>query len=434
MSKEIEQALLGTIMLYKDYQDIIVNSLTTKMFYLPEHRIIFNVIEKINKDDKPADMISVVSALTKEDLQKVGGGYYISSLTTVIGSGYDYDNNIRLLKQEYIKRGLVEMFQKETDALLNNDRDIAESYRNVSTGLEDLFNISDTDVNNMYDIMSERINEIEKIKPGELIGISSGIRSLDKVTNGWQDGDLIILAARPSMGKTIVSNLLAKTPALQGKTILYFSLEMPSKRIADRIISLDTGINSKKLQSNNLRSDDWINIEDNVFKYKDVKFLINDESGLTIEQISNISLIESKKNKVDLILIDYLGLIKFSHKTGSTNDQVTHISKNLKGLAKKLEVPLIALSQLSRSVESRSDKRPVMSDLRDSGSIEQDADIVAFLYRDDYYNPESEDQLKIEVLIRKNRNGEIGMTYLYRNASWSSIRDEEVNEIPDIFN
>jgi replicative DNA helicase len=255
---------------------------------------------------------------------------------------------------------------------------------------------------------------------------------LNKVTGGWQPGDLILLAARPSMGKTAVSLLFAKFPAIaQNKTILYFSLEMPEKRLADRIMSLETTINSQQLQTNSLNSSEWSALFDVCDKYYSANFLINDKSGLTVEEIKNFSIIESRKQKVDLIIIDYIGLIKHSlREAKSTNEQLTHISKNLKQLAKKLEIPVIALSQLNRSVDSRSgDKRPFLSDLRDSGALEQDADLVLFLYRNEYYFPDNfETKNQIEVIAAKNRNGEIGTTFLYKNDNWSYLSDKPYDE------
>ncbi len=430
---DIEITLLGTILAFNEYQELIIPNLKAKMFYKEVHVKIFDAIDYLYQRNEAIDMLTCTQLLRERNhIDEIGGAYYISSLTSNIGSGLNYETHIRVLKELYIKRNMIQLFTTGTRDVLTNDKDIAEIFNIVSNGLNDIFNITSTNVNNMYKVMSDRLLEIERLKPGQLLGVTSGIKSLDSITGGWQGGDMIVLAARPSMGKTIVSTMLAKTPALQGKTVLYFSLEMPAQRIADRIISLDTGINSKKLQSNNLHNSDWLQIEDNVLRYKDCNFLINDEASITIEQITNITLIESKNNKIDLILIDYMGLIKPSFKSGSTNDKVSHISRNIKGLAKKINVPVIALSQLSREVDKRSDKRPIMSDLRDSGSIEQDADLVIFLYRDDYYYPELEDNKnKIEVLIRKHRTGEIGMTYLYRNDNWSNIRDEETEEMPE---
>jgi replicative DNA helicase len=431
MSDKIEKIIIGTILMFKEYQDVIINSLDIDLFYNDINRLVYRKIYGMYQKSESIDLLTIVPKFSNNELKDVGGAYYLSTYTSEIASGIHYKDHINILKEAYIKRNLITLFQSELACLSNHDNDIYQTYVNVNKKLEDLFSLKDSSVRNIYDVMKDRIHEVEKIKPNELLGVTSGIKNIDKVTNGWQPSDMIVLAARPSMGKTAISLLFAKNPVLNGQNILYFSLEMSSQRISDRIISLGTGINSKKIQSNNLKSDDWIQIEENVLQYKNNGFYINDESGLTIENIINISLLEVKKNNIKLILIDYLQLIHFSLKSGTTNDQITHISKNIKNLAKKTNLPVIVLSQLSRDVEKRGDKRPMLSDLRDSGSIEQDADIVIFLYRDDYYNEESEDKNMIEFLIRKFRNGEVCMTELYRNNNWSRISGEEFEEIPE---
>jgi replicative DNA helicase len=248
--------------------------------------------------------------------------------------------------------------------------------------------------------MDTRINQLAKLDKGKITGVSSGIRNIDESFGGWQNGDLIIIAGRPSMGKTAVSLYFAKFPVInQGKRILYFSLEMPGYRLADRILSLETGINSEHLQNARIEDKEWLTLYDVADKYNNHNFVINDESGLTIEDIIAISIMENRKFKIDMVIIDYLQLINYTFKDGRTeNSQVGHISKNCKKLAKRLTIPVIALAQLNRGVESRSSKRPELSDLRDSGSIEQDADVVGFLYRDEHYNPETENKNEIEKI------------------------------------
>jgi len=232
------------------------------------------------------------------------------------------------------------------------------------------------------------------------------------------------------MGKTAISLMLSKYPVLfQNKRCLYFSLEMPAKRLSDRIISLETSINSENIQSNNLNQAERSAIYDVLERYYNANFFVNDESSLTIEQIKSIAIMENRKNKIDIIFIDYLQLIRFSLKDSkNTNEQIAHISKNIKSLAKKLDVPVIALSQLSRDVEKRGNKRPINSDLRDSGTLEQDADIIIFIYRDEYYNENTDDKNIIELIMTKHRNGRIGITNIYKNSNWSYLSDKPYEE------
>lgn len=428
---EIESALLGTILSFSQYQDLIIPELKLEMFYVKANRIVFQSVQRMAQKGIGIDMLTVTEDLrNNNEIEKVGGAYYVASLTSNVGSGLNYETHVQYLKQTFIRREMLKMFSDSINLLYEDETDISDIYASVGNKLDDLFSHTGADIHNMVDVMGERMEQIGNIKKGEMLGVPCGFKKIDENTNGWQKGDMIVLGARPSMGKTVISALFAKFPIMYGYTALYFSLEMQKERIADRLISLETGINSMRLQQNNLNSSDWKNIDTGVNRYLKTNFLINDESGLTIEQITSRAVIRSKKEKIDLIVIDYLQLIAFSAKNGTTNDQVGHISKKVKALAKKIDCPVIVLSQLSRKCEERGDKRPMLSDLRDSGTIEQDADIVMFLYRDDYYYDNSEFKNIIEVLMLKHRNGALGKTDIHRNDDWSKISDEEIFEIP----
>jgi replicative DNA helicase len=330
-----------------------------------------------------------------------------------------------ILAELHIKREIIKTCQNAINQVYEND-EITEIYGKATSSLDLVFDIKNMDAVYLGKVMENRINDLSKLEKGKITGIMTGISNLDNSFGGWQNGDMIVIAARPSMGKTAISLYFSKIAVMQqNKRLLYFSLEMPSYRLADRILSLETGINSELLQNGRIQDKEWLTLYEVADKYNNSSFVINDQAGLTIEQIIAMSIIENRKAKLDMIVIDYMQLIGYTFKDKrTTNDQVSHISKNVKKLAKMLNIPVIALAQLNRDCEKRSDKRPELSDLRDSGSIEQDADVVAFLYRDEHYNTESEAINIIEVIFRKNRNGRIGTEFLHKSNDWSYISDK----------
>jgi replicative DNA helicase len=416
---EIEKQLLGVLLGYETYQEEILLNTDANLFYDTTNKLVYNTITKLVKDNKGVDIMTVTMLLRgHNDLEAVGGAYYISSLVSLVGSGANCMTHVRILKELFIKRSMFQLFNEGIQDL-GTDKDIFDIFNKFNSDLEKLFVMKDSNIFNMYDIIVNRLEQISEIKQGELIGIDSGLHAVNENTGGWQDGDIIILAARPSMGKTALSLYFAKYPAIvNDANVLYFSLEMSKERIADRLISLETGINSKKIQTNNLYDSDWSVIDAHVGKFSDKDFNIIDEGGLTVEEIKNIAILENKKKEVDFIVIDYLQLIGKSTK-GNTNDQVAHISLGLKNLAKKMKCPIMVLSQLKRIQK----EKPELSDLRDSGAIEQDADVVIFIHRYDYENKtcEPEQNNLIELNFAKHRNGELGTVEIYRADDWSKF-------------
>lgn len=438
MIEKTEQIVLGTILGFPEYQEILISDLDSKYFTLESHKLIFGCIDKIYKKGGKIDLLTVVSEFSKPELEQIGGAYYVSTLTSNLGSGLHSDEHVRIIKQEWIRRNLVELFTDEISRLAERTHDIIDTQIEVNKSFDNLFNIATDDMHNVFEVMQKRLDVYSDAsqRGNELIGLKTGHSKLDKVTNGWQPGDLVILAARPSMGKTAISLLLAKFQALNDKKVLYFSLEMSKERLIDRVLSLEIKANSLKLQTGQLEDHQWEQLDIHSHKYKEKNFLINDESGLSVDQIRSYALKEMSKGDIDIILVDYLQLIRKPSGNQSTNDKVGYISSSLKGLAKKCSCPVIALAQLNRSVEHRSgDRRPMMSDLRDSGNIEQDADIIMFLHRPEYYGIESDLEGNdltnlIDLIIAKNRNGALGSTPFYKSEDWSYIGElpfEEYN-------
>jgi len=438
MIDKTEKILLGTILAIPEYQEQVISEMDSNLFTTHVNKLVYNCIKNLYTKGHKIDLLTVVNAFSKTELEEIGGAYYIASLTSEVASGYNYDEHIRILKENYIRTHLITLFNEEIVKLSDRSNDIQETNIKVTTTLEDLFNIASGDTTHIYEVVKKRLETYESVEPGKLLGKNTGHSKLNKITNGWQSGDLIILAARPSMGKTAISLLFAKNAALEGEKVLYFSLEMQKERLVDRAISLETNINSNNLQAGNLESYQWDSLLNKSGNFAKIPIIINDDSGLTVEQIRASSLKELSKGKIGLIIVDYLQLINHSGGGNSTNDKVGHISKNLKGLAKKCDCPVIALAQLSRAVEQRSgDKRPILSDLRDSGNIEQDADVVMFLHRPEYYGIHEDYEGQsvinlIDVIIAKNRNGALGSTSFYKNTEWSYIGElpfEELNSL-----
>ena len=438
MNLNVENTILGIILSFKDYQQHIISMLTEELF-CPINKIIFRTIVRLNNNGRNIDLLTLTKSLTKDELNAVGGAYYITQLTSSIGSGSYYEDYVRQLKEDYIRSKMIERFQFEINQLTDNLNDISESYQRVNAELEKLFTISDNNLTNVCDIIQNRLTEISNIEKNKLLGVNTGHSILNKITGGWQVCDFIVIASRPSMGKTALALYFAKYAVLDYHKVLFFSLEMSKERLIDRILSYDTQINSRDIINGNIKDCEWEKLENmSLEKYVDKQFLIDDTRGQTMEQITATCFKEMSISKIGLIIIDYIQLIRYSIKSGTTNDQVAHISASLKTLAGKMKCPVIALSQLSRDVEKRQgDKRPQLSDLRDSGALEQDADIVIFPHRLEYYGITEDYEGKpthnvIDLVIRKHRNGDIGETKMYKNDEWSYLGELSYDEFDSL--
>jgi len=421
----IEKYVLGTLLIYRDAIYQVSQILKAGVFYSNVHNFIYDSILYLNSQRKNIDLMAVTNHLKEiNKLEYCGGAYYISQLTSNIISGNGLEDHCRIIYDLYLKRTMIDKLMETVQNIdENRENDIYEIYNNISAEMSSLFEMSlSSDYHNMVDVMKVRLDEIAEIKPNEnkIIGINTGFNELNKYSNGFQSGDYIIIGARPSMGKTIVAILISRAAVFQSKKkVLFFSLEMDKKRIADRILSIESSIDSKRISSNNLTDVEWSEIDNSMDLYKNRNFFIIDSSGLTIEDIKARAITLHRKYEIDEILIDYIGLIKHSFQKKNTNDNITHISKNIKAMAKEICCPVIALSQLNRA----GNDMPSMKDLRDSGSLEQDADIVWLLHREDYEGKEcSEDAKNVIInIIAKNRNGEIGTFLTHRNNNWSYI-------------
>jgi replicative DNA helicase len=418
---DLEEAVLGALMLEKNAITIISNILTPESFYKEAHVIIFTVIRELFSTAQPIDILTVTQELRKRgQLDIVGGAYYITMLTNRVASAANIEFHSRLIAQKFIQRELIrisseiqrEAFEESTDA-----------FELLDSAEKKLFEVSQgnikRDYKQMNSVIKEAIHEIESLKDqeGGLTGIASGFTKLDRITSGFQKSDLIIVAARPGMGKTALALSIVRNASLlkdKPRAIAIFSLEMSSKQLVTRMISAEAEIAGDKLRKGTLAEHEWQQLNSKIARLNEAPIFIDDTPALSIFELRSKCRRLKEQNNIEMIVIDYLQLMRgddTNNKNGNREQEVSYISRSLKALAKELDVPVIALAQLSRASEKRGTAAvPILSDLRESGSIEQDADMVMFLFRAEYYKiTEFEDGSSThgiaELHIAKNRNG-----------------------------
>ncbi|WP_276356499.1 replicative DNA helicase [Cohnella caldifontis] len=415
---EAEQAVLGAVMLEAEALITAMERLRPEDFYSVAHQRIFETIISLNEDNQPLDLITLTSRLRDQgELEEVGGAVYLAKLIGAVPTAANVEYYAQLVEEKAMLRRLIRTAtqivssgyaeSEDVGALLNDaeQRILELSNRRASHGF-----ISIRDV--LMDVF-ERVEHLYNHKGG-VTGIPSGFPDLDRMTSGFQRSDLIIVAARPSVGKTAFALNIAQNVAVRaGETVAIFSLEMSAAQLVQRMICAEANVDAGRMRTGHLEGDDWEKLSMAIGSLSEAQVYIDDTPGITVADIRAKCRRLKKERGLGMILIDYLQLIQGRGKAGENRQQeVSEISRTLKQIARELEVPVIALSQLSRGVEQRQDKRPMMSDLRESGSIEQDADIVSFLYRDDYYDKETEKKNIIEIIIAKQRNGPVGTVEL----------------------
>jgi replicative DNA helicase len=419
---EAEQAILGSILLDQQpsLDAVQAAKLKPSAFAHDGHRRIFQVMLDLEEAGDPIDLITLTTKLQEKGwLSKVGGITYITDFASSVPSAANIESYIKLVSERHTQRQLIEHARLLEEQAWSS----ADSEQTISSSREKLDQLSDHNIKKGFrsagDISVDYFEELEHRylnRDGTgVTGITSGYPDLDKMTAGFQKSDLIIVAARPSVGKTAFALNIARNAASDTKeTIGVFSLEMSEKQLIGRMISSEGNTDASRLRSAHLVGEDWEKVAMAIGNISDYPIYIDDTPGITINEIRAKARKLKAEKGLGMIIIDYLQLIEVTNRSGSSNRQqeVSEISRTLKKIAKELDVPIIALSQLSRGVEQRQDKRPILSDLRESGSIEQDADIVAFLYRDDYYDKESEKKNIIEIIISKQRNGPTGTVEL----------------------
>lgn len=415
---EAEQAVLGAVFLEPTSLITASEILIPEDFYRNAHQIIFNIFLKLNDDGKAVDLVTVAEELAAtKQLEDIGGISYLSELAGSVPTAANIEYYARIVGEKSILRRLIRTAttiatdgytrEDEVDELLGEaERSIMEVANRKNAGA----------FHNIKDVLVRTYDNIELLhnRKGDITGIPTGFTELDSMTAGFQRNDLIIVAARPSVGKTAFAlNIAQNVGTKAGENVAIFSLEMGAEQLVMRMLCAEGNINAQNLRTGSLTDEDWRKLTMAMGSLSNSGIFIDDTPGIRINEIRSKCRRLKQEHGLGMILIDYLQLIQGSGRSNENRQQeVSEISRSLKALARELEVPVIALSQLSRGVEQRQDKRPMMSDIRESGSIEQDADIVAFLYRDDYYDKESENKNIIEIIIAKQRNGPVGTVSL----------------------
>jgi replicative DNA helicase len=418
--KDLEEAVLGGILLEQDIMDTIAKDFSENLFYVEANKVIAKaILDMYQKGDK-IDILTLTQKINADGrLKEIGGAYYVSTLTNRVASASNIEMHIKLLQQFALRRSLIGVCGKGVGYGFDQNNDVFDIFATVQTELDQaLKEVINHEVSNIKDIHLDIVEQSKKVyESGGVSGVVSGLKMVDNITSGWQKSDLIILAGRPSMGKTACCISMITYPAIEkNKAIAVFSLEMSKEQLVGRIQSGLSYIDVGKIVRKHLDLDEIKQIEKSCERLLTSPLYIDDTPNITLIELKAKARRLVKEKGVELIVIDYLQLMRSGLNIGSREQEIAEISRGLKGLAKELDIPIIALSQLSRLVEGRSDKKPQLSDLRESGQIEQDADMVLFCYRPEYYNIENYDIENESIttdglfmlIVAKHRNGELG--------------------------
>lgn len=413
---EAEQALLGAVFLEKNALNSAIEILQPDDFYRTNHQRIFEVFLHLSEADEPVDLVTVTSELQdRRWLDEIGGISYLSDLANAVPTAANVEYYARIIEEKAILRRLIQAATKIATSGYSNQDDVQEVLHQAEKRILDIRDRrSAAGFIPIKDVLLQAYERIEKLQASsdEVTGIPSGYKDLDRMLSGFQRSDLIIVAARPSVGKTAFAlNISQNVAARADATVAIFSLEMSAMQLVQRMLCAEGNIDANRMRSGFFQDEDWQKLTMAIATLSKSKIYIDDSPGITISEIRAKCRRLKVDQALDVIMIDYLQLIQGQNRE-SRQQEISQISRDLKGMARELDCTVVALSQLSRAVEQRQDKRPMLSDLRESGSIEQDADIVAFLYRDDYYNEESDKQNVIEIIVAKQRNGPIGKVEL----------------------
>lgn len=431
---EAECGVLGSIIIDPEAIVQIADFLQTEDFYRDAHRSIYEVIVKLYEQHQPADFITVCDELERHNkLEDVGGAAYITSLINQVPTSGNIEYYGRIVERTAILRRLIHAAgQIAAVAYEEADADVA-----LDKAEQLIFGIAQrharADFSPLHDLLADYMSKLDQLHEhrGSIVGVPTGFTDLDRITGGLQRSDLVILAARPAVGKTSLALSLAHNAAVKHqRSIAVFSLEMSKEQLVQRLLSMDAGIDQQRLRTGWIEDDEWERIVFAMGTLSEANIWIDDTAGISTMEMRSKARRLQAEHGIDIIIVDYLQLMRSAagdRRNENRVQEISEITRNLKELARELDVPVLALAQLSRAVESRQSKVPQLSDLRESGSIEQDADVVMFIYRDDVYNPESERKNIADIIIAKHRNGPIGEVSLYFQASQTRFRDLEVS-------
>lgn len=427
-----ERAVLGALLLHDDQMHLVAELIRPEDFYSTPHKMLFQAMVDLAHSQKRIDLVTLQDVLTKqEQLESIGGLGYLVELQGDIPAIGLIEQHAKIIKEKAVLRELI----KSAAGIISHC--YSEDEENISTVLDQaektIFEISNKRSQNNFvqiDIWLKKtfqhLSDIKSHSKG-VTGIPSGYKKLDQMTSGFQKGDLVIVAGRPSMGKTGFELCVAEYAALQGVSVGFLSLEMAAEQLTLRLLSSESGIPHHHIRNASISSQEWVELTNVAARLAEVKLFIDDSPTLTIMDIRAKARKLKKDHGLQFLIIDYLQLIHGNKRYESRHQEVSDISRSLKALAKELNIPILAGSQLSRAVDSRMDKRPMLSDLRESGAIEQDADLIMFLYRDVVYNAETENPALAELIIGKQRNGPTGTVYM--NFVRELIKFEDADEL-----
>ncbi|AIW42417.1 MULTISPECIES: replicative DNA helicase [Paenibacillus] len=429
---EAEQAVIGSILLQSEALITAMERVQTEDFYDKAHQMIYEAMIELGESGQPIDLVTLTSKIQdKGQLEDIGGVSYLAKLAHGVPTAANVDYYAQIIEEKAMLRRLIRAATQIVSEGYSSGEDVAGMLSDAERKIMEISNgRSGSGFIAIRDVVMEVFDRVELLhqNKGNTTGIPSGFVDLDKMTAGFQRNDLIIVAARPSVGKTAFALNIAQNVAVRAKeTVAIFSLEMSAAQLVQRMICAEANLDANVMRTGEFKGDDdWAKLTMGIAALSEAEIYIDDTPGITVADIrAKCRRLKTEKG-LGMIVIDYLQLIHGRGKAGENRQQeVSEISRTLKQIARELEVPVIALSQLSRGVEQRQDKRPMMSDLRESGSIEQDADIVAFLYRDDYYNQETEKKNIIEIIIAKQRNGPVGTVELVFLKNYNKFANYE---------
>lgn len=425
-SHEAEQSVIGGLLLDQSAWDDVSAIVSVDDFYSKIHRTIFHAVSGILSSGRSIDLITLQEELEGSGLlESVGGFVYLVEIVRVTPSAANIVAYAKIVKERALTRSMIAIGNEMVEAGYNTQgRSVSEISDSFQAKLNSLIETGSPEdkPSTMNQALNNALDKIEEAQArgGSITGLSTGFTDLDKLTSGLQPADMIVLAGRPSMGKTTLGmNIADHVAQTSGKHVMVFSLEMPEDQLTRRLLASNGMVNMTKINNADLDDDDWGRLSMATSKLIESKMLIDDAGGLTPSELRSRAKRAHKENELGLILIDYLGLMRVPQLAGNRNAEISEISQSVKELAKELNVPVIVLSQLNRSLEQRADKRPINSDLRDSGAIEQDADLILFVYRDEVYNDDSPDRGTAELIIGKQRNGPLGKVRLTFQGEYS---------------
>lgn len=425
-SHEAEQSVIGGLLLDQQAWDDVSVIVSVDDFYSKIHRTIFQAVSVILSSGRSIDLITLQEELEGSGLlESVGGFVYLVEIVRVTPSAANIIAYAKIVKERSLTRSMIAIGNEMVEAGYNTQgRAVSEISDSFQIKLNSLIETGSPEEkpSTMNQALNSALDKIEEAQArgGSITGLSTGFADLDKLTSGLQPADMIVIAGRPSSGKTTLGmNIADHVAQTSGKHVMVFSLEMPEDQLTRRLLASNGMVNMTKINNADLDDDDWGRLSMATGKLMESKMLIDDAGGLTPSELRARAKRAHKENELGLILIDYLGLMRVPQLAGNRNAEISEISQSVKELAKELNVPVIVLSQLNRSLEQRADKRPINSDLRDSGAIEQDADLILFVYRDEVYNEDSPDRGTAELIIGKQRNGPLGKVRLTFQGEYS---------------